>query len=558
MLVLLAAGYVWMGIRVATALGHLESARDAAERTVAAASADDRVGLADGARELAEDLASAQAATEDPIWSVAAGAPVIGGDLAAVQALAQALGPAAAATQPLLDALRGPGREASATGEGLEPLAAQAAHAHAALAGIDTSSLLPPVAAAIERTRSLLGDALPPLRTAAALAPLAVAVEGEGPTRILVMLQNNAELRTGGGITGAYLQITAAGGAFTLDAQTSSSDFAPRTTPILEVPSALSTLYGDVVARFAQNASMPADFATTAQLASAWWQSRGGSAPDLVVSVDPVVLVAALRITGPVTLADGSALTADDAIERLLVDPYYTLDADGQTALMQDAAARVFTQLTADQVDPLAWAAALAQPVARGRISAWSADPTIQASVAGGALGGPGARLAAAGPEGYGLWLNDGTGGKMGGFLDIGVTIQTAQCRADGRADVLVRLTMTSTAPRGADTVLPGDVTGRGMFGTASGDIGTSVAIAAPPGTFLASVTKAGAPARVAQAVEDDRPTTLLRVNLSPGERNVVEFRFVAAQPGPASPVLVHTPTLTAPRMAAPSALACG
>lgn len=557
-LVLMAVAYVWMGVRVGTALGHLESARDAAERTAAAASADDRAGIADGARDLAIELASAQAATEDPIWSVAAQAPVIGGDLSAVQVLAQALGPAASATQPLLDALGGGALDAATTSESLAPLADRTARAHDALTAIDTSTLLPPVADAVERTRTLLGQALPALRTAAALAPLGAAVEGDGPTRILVMLQNNAELRTGGGITGAYLQITAAGGAYTLDGQASSSDFAPRMTPILPVPDALSTLYGDVVARFAQNASIPADFATTAQLASAWWQSRGGAAPDLVVSVDPVVLVAALRITGPVTLADGSALTADDAIERLLVEPYYTLDSNGQTALMQDAAARVFAQLTAGQTDPLAWAAALADPVAAGRISAWSPDPVVEATFAGGELGGPAARLAAAGPDAYGLWLNDGTGGKMGGFLDIGMELQTAQCRADGRADVLVRLVMTSTAPQDAGEVLPGDVTGRGMFGTGAGDIGTSVAVAAPPGTFLSSVTKAGSPARVAQAIEGDRPVTLLRVNLSPGERNVVEFRYVSAQPGQVSPSLVHTPLLTEPRVAATMPLDCG
>jgi hypothetical protein len=556
-LALLAAAYVWMGFRVWTAVGHLESARSAAERTVGAAVAGDRVGLADGARALADELAAAQAASDDPTWAVASLAPVLGRDLDAVQTLAQALGPAAAASEPLTTALRSGTLDADAAGRSLGPLADEVSRAGDALAEIDTTSLLPPIAQAIEQTRAHLADALPTLQTAAALAPLAAVVDGEGPTRILVMLQNNAELRTGGGITGSYLQITANHGAYTLDAQASSSDFTPRITPILETPAALTTLYGDVVARFSQNASMPADFVTTARLASAWWQGRGGAAPDLIVSVDPVVLVAALRITGPVTLSDGSLLTADDAIDRLLVAPYYTLDSDGQTALMQDAAARVFTQLTTASTDPLDWAAALAEPVMAGRISAWSVDPSVQAGLAEGPLGGPEARLVAAGPEAYGLWLNDGTGGKMGGFLDIDIATASSQCRLDGRAEVLVRLTMTSTAPPDAGDVLPGDVTGRGMFGTGVGDIGTSVAVAAPPGTFLSSVTKEGEPARVAQAVEDDRPTTVLRVNLSPGERNVVEFRFVAAQSGPASPVVIHTPMLTGPRIAAPTALPC-
>lgn len=547
-----------MGFRVGVALGHLESARDAAERTVAAASANDRVGLADGARALSDELTAAQAASDDPTWAVATLAPVIGRDLDAIHTLAQTLGPAAAATEPLVGALRSGTVDSTAAGKSLGPLADRVARAHDALAEVDTAPLLSPVAAAVERTRTLLSEALPTLSAAAALAPLGNAVGDAGPTRILVMLQNNAELRTGGGITGSYLQITAANGTYSLDAQSSSSDFTSRTTPIVDTPAALTTLYGDIVGRFPQNASMPSDFATTARLASAWWQERGGPAPDLVVSVDPVILVSALRITGPIALADGSMLTADDAITRLLVDPYYTLDADGQTALMQDAAARVFAQLTAAPPDPFAWAAALAQPVMEGRISAWSANPATEAALSSGLLGGPAARLEAAGPDAYGLWLNDGTGGKMGGFLDLAVAIETSQCRPDGRADVLVRLTMTSTAPQDAGSVLPGDVTGRGMYGTGVGDIGTSVAIAAPAGTFLSSVTKEGAPARVAQADEGGRPTTLLRVNLSPGEVNVVDFRFVTAQPEQAVPVLVHTPMLSEPRIAAPTALACG
>ncbi len=557
-LLLLAIAYAWMGFRVGAALGHLQSARDDAERAVAAASAGDRDSLADGARALSDELTAAQEASDDPTWAVAMLAPVIGRDLDAVRTLAQALGPAAATSEPLVGALRSGTVDVAGATKSLGALAERVARAHDALAEVDTAPLLSPVADAVERTRTLLNEAQPTLSAAAALAPLGDVVGGAGPTRILVMLQNNAELRTGGGITGAYLQITAADGTYSLDAQSSSGDFTPRMTPIVDTPAALTTLYGDVVGRFAQNASMPADFATTARLASAWWQERGGAAPDLVVSVDPVILVAALRITGPIALADGSMLTADDAITRLLVEPYYTLDADGQTALMQDAAARVFAHLTATPPDPFAWAAALAEPVMAGRISAWSADPTTEAALSSGPLGGPGARLEAAGPDGYGLWLNDGTGGKMGGFLDLAVAIETSQCRADGRADVLVRLTMTSTAPQDAGSVLPGDVTGRGMYGTGIGDIGTSVAIAAPAGTFLSSVTKEGSPARVAQAVEDGRPTTLLRVNLSPGEVNVVDFRFVTAQPEHAMPVLVHTPMLSEPRIAETTTLACG
>ncbi|MCT9820048.1 DUF4012 domain-containing protein [Microbacterium sp. W1N] len=558
LLTVVAAAFIWLGLRVVTAATHLDAARDAGERAAQAVAADDPAGLADAAGTLTRELAAAREVAADPTWAVAGLAPVLGGDLAAVQTLAGALGAAAVSAEPLVDALRTGGLQPATAGAAMAPLAAQAARADALLRGIDTGTLLPPVAGAVERTRSLLHEALPTLQTAAALAPLASVAEGDAPVTVLVMIQNNAELRTGGGITGSFLQLTAHDGTFTLDAQASSADFAARSTPVAPVPDALTALYGDVVGRFVQNASMPTDFTLTARLAAAWWTQRGGAAPDLVLSVDPMVLVAALRVVGPVDLGDGTTITADDALTRLLVDPYRTLDTDGQTRFMQDAAARVFARMVAAPPDPLAWGAALAGPVSDGRVSAWSADPQVQSALAASALGGPAARHRLAGDEAYAVSFNDGTGGKMGVYLDVGLQVGAAQCRADGRADVIVRLTMTSTAPLDAATSLPGDVTGRGMFGTGVGDIGTTVAVAAPPGTLLSSVTKAGAPVVVAQADEGGFPTSALRVNLSPQERNVVEFRFVAASPGAAAPVLLHTPMATTPRPGAAVPVSCG
>ncbi len=556
LLAVIGGAYLWMAWRVVTTGQHLLAAQDAGERIAAAAAADDRAALAAAADDLVGELGGAHDAASDPTWAVATLVPVRGTDLSAVHTVADALGSVAHTAAPLVTAFRDDAVDDATAAVGA--LAASAAAASDVLARVDTGPLLAPVAGGVERARSLLDEAVPVLRSAAALAPLSAAVDRDQPTRVLVMLQNNAELRTGGGITGAYLQITAADGAFTLDAQASSGDFTGRSTPIIDLTSTLDALYGDVIGRFPQNASMPTDFAATAALATAWWELRGGDAPDVVVSVDPLVLVAALRVTGPVTLADGSTLTADDAVTRLLVDAYRTLDSDGQTALMQDAAARVFAQMQGGPADPLRWASALAAPIAQGRISAWAADPVSAAALSASPLGGPEARLDAAGAGAFGVWFNDGTGGKMGGYLDVAMAVETAHCRADGRGAVTLSLTMTSTAPADAAHGLPGDVTGRGLFGTAAGDIGTTVAVAAPPGTFLTSVSKEGAAVAVAETVDGGHPTSALRVNLSPGERNVVEFRFVTADAGSTTPVLVHTPLLTEARVTPPAEVSCG
>jgi len=554
LLLLVAAWWVWTAVRAVETATQLLAADAATTRLSAAVTAGDRDAATAAGAALAGELSAAADTADDPIWVIAARAPVVGGDIDALRTLLRSLRPLASESTPLVAALASGTWDQSVD---LTPLVQDAERARTALAHIDTAPLLPPVGRAVERVRDALEQGVPVLRTAAAVEPLLRALDGPAPTRILVLLQNNAEVRTGGGITGSFLQITSQAGVLTLDAQASSSDFAPRATPVADVPPDLATLYGDVVGRFVQNTTIPADFAVSARLASAWWQSRGGAAPDLIVSVDPLVLAAALQVIGPVQLADGSTLTSGDAIDRLLVEPYRALDADGQTALMQDAAARVFAGLAAAPADPLTWMSALSGPIASGSISAWAADADTQDALSRGLLGGPSARLAAAGPDAFGLWLNDATGGKMDGYLDIDIATTVASCRPDGRADIAVQLTMSSTAPADAAHSLPGDVTGHGMYGTAVGDIGTSVAVAAPPGTFLVSVSKDGASLPVATAVESGRPTSLVRVNLSPGERNEIRFAFVAAEPGAVAPEVVHTPLLNVPDVTAPVIRGC-
>src|SRR5690606_37887438 len=160
----------------------------------------------------------------------------------------------------------------------------------------------------------------------------------------------------------------------------------------------------------------PTDFAVTAELATAWWLSRGGQAPDSVIAADPLALHGLLAATGPVALADGSELTADNLAQRVLVDPYLLMDADGQTRFLQSATTPVFDRLTSIAADPITWVRALAGPVAEGRLSLWSSDAGAQQAIDDTVLAGPAGRLASAGPDAFAVFLNDATGGKMDTF----------------------------------------------------------------------------------------------------------------------------------------------
>ncbi|MBD3756633.1 MAG: DUF4012 domain-containing protein [Microbacterium sp.] len=549
----------WAASRVWVAATALQAAAGDARAAVAAAAGGALPEVSASLARLGTAGERAGGAAADPTWSVAASLPFFGDDIAAIGTVSRAAATLGAAVgDPATRAL-------AADGDGvgdltrLAPVLDEAVtgirSAQAELDAIDTSRLVAPVADAVTQARDALDHAAPAMAAARGAAAFWSSI-GTGDARVLVVMQNGAELRTGGGITGSFIELQVTDGRVSLGAQADSSVFPHLSTPILPETPAQQALYGGVLGRYVQNASMATDFAQTAALASAWWQHIGHAPPDAVISLDVPTIGALLRVTGPIDLPDGSQLTSENITQRLLVDPYLSLDSAAQTQFMQSAVTAAAAELTAAPLDPLRLLAALATPIGDGRVSVWSAEPTVQAALADSLLGGPAARLAAA-PDTFGVFFNDATGGKMDPYLDVDIRTTSTVCRADGRSDVVVSLTMRSDAPADAADALPGDVTGRGLFGTGVGDIGTSVSVSAPPGSFAGGVTKDGAPALSVDVADDGRFVSLARVNLSPGEVNVVDFHFTMAAPGAISPVIVTTPMLNAPGITVDSGV-CG
>lgn len=493
---------------------------------------------------------AARAAADGPLWRAFETVPWVGAQLSALRTVAdQSAAVSSAGVGPLLDAADGvgAGMDPAALATAQAPLADAAtvwADADAAVDAVDTDALLPPLADGVAKVRTVLDQGSGAVDGLARAAQVLPGMLGEdAPRDILVMLQNPAEARTGGGITGAFVQLHVDHGRISLVRQADSSLFPWRSTPVAEVPATTTALYGDVVGRFVQNATMTSDFSVSARLASAWWQSAYGTAPDAVIAIDPLVLSALLSVHGPVALPDGSTLTSDDVVDRLLVQPYLTLAPEAQTSYLEQVTSSVFGALTSD-IRPIEWVKALAPAVAEGRVSMWSADAGEQAAISGSAVGGMAERVAAAGDAGFGLYLNDATGGKMDSYLSVAVASGFASCPDADGTTAIVRVTLTSTAPADA-TGWPESMTGGGLFGTAIGDIGTLVTVSAPPGASFAGVVGEKGPKLSANSVDDDRPSTAVRVNVSPGESETVDLRFILPTRPAAAPTIVHTPWLS-------------
>lgn len=570
LLVLLGAG-IWLGVRAVQAQAELKALVPLVDDLRDAAVDRDLAKIEQIADEVGTHASRAAELTGDPVWRAAEIVPFAGPNLTAVRVVSQQLADMSdAAVQPLLDVL-GLVDGASLLDAGKVDLAlieqAQAPLERAAgtfstaaseLDALETANVIADVRDAVIELQGAVHTAAGATASARDAADLLPSLLGaDGPRTILLMFQNNAELRTGGGITGSFTQFDAQDGALSLVDQASSSDFTRLAAPILPTPAADAALFGDDVGTFVQNITMTTDFDFSAELAVAWWQQHTGVTPDVVVAIDPLVIRSVVAAAGGVPLPDGTVLTADDFIDTLLVEPYRTLDQDQQTLLQEAVTAATFDFVLRGGISPLEWIGALTGPVQDGRVSLWTADPDAEALVADTVLGGPRARHAATPGDAFAVWLNDAGGGKMGPFLETAVEPRVEVCRADGKSDVTISVTLTSTAPADAAS-LPTSVTGGGYYGVAPGDISLNLSVAAPEGFLAAGVTDGAE--RLLPADADDRgfPTSLVNVVLAPGQTRTVDFRFTSPTAEPVVPSILHTPLIDDPVIGQATTVACG
>lgn len=558
---LLAIGIVaWVGVRALTVMTELRAASALTSDVRSALEHRDAALMRDAVDAVEGHAAAAAHASSDPVWRGVEVLPFLGPNLAGARVASTQLD---AALRDVADPLLDLSEQFAASDEehraidvtmlrsAAEPLRTAAATLHRAtaeFARLDRTDLVPPLASGIDQLDETVRGLAPTVQALAdanAIGPALLGADGE--RRILLMVQNPAELRSGGGIASAFAELRAVDGRLTLSTQRSSADFDNGRAVDVEIPTELSRMFGAGVGSFVMNTTMTDDFDLTARLSSAWWARVEGSAPDAVLSVDPLVLAALLDVTGPLEI-DGQELSSENVITRLLIDPYLDLSADEQDDLFQRALTVVFERLTTSDVDPLHLLEALAQPVANGRISLWSAHAAEQKLIATTPLGGLAARQRSA-PDVFSVAFNDMTGAKMGTFLDVQVSVGSAVCRGDGYSDLVVEVTLASSAPVDSATTLPGRMTGEGLSGIAPGDIGTLVTVAGPLGAFAGAVRVDGAPGSPVDTTLAGAVQLTEGVILGPGQATVIDFHFTVPSELADSPRVIHTPLLIEPEI---------
>ncbi len=212
----------------------------------------------------------------------------------------------------------------------------------------------------------------------------------DGKRTYLVLFQNNAEIRATGGLPGALAVITADNGKIAMSTQGSAAaDLGSYDKPALPLTKEERALFDVKMGIFPGDSNFTPDFPRTAELVQAMWERAQGQTVDGVLSTDPVALSHVLEGTGPVRLASGEQLTAQNAVQLLLNTVYLEQpDTTLQNNYFASAARSVFDAVSSGQGNPREVLGGLAQSASERRLLVWSDDAEEQELIAPTALSG--------------------------------------------------------------------------------------------------------------------------------------------------------------------------
>lgn len=556
----------------------LEQAIPLAKKAQEQVMAGDTEGAAATVDQLAVHAAEARRLTDDPLWRSFEWVPVAGPNLAAVRVASTSVdqlveGVVRPATTLSLDALK-PANGAidlvaladlAAVVDGVADTIDQVS---GELGTVDRDQLIGPVADGIVQLDEAVGQIQPMIGPAStALEVLPKALGSEGPRNYLLLFQNNAEARGTGGNPASLLLLNVTDGRISIAQQASSSDFQNgRPAPIIELDPETEALYGDKIGRYMMDVTLTPDFAETSELIRAFWAESFGTQVDGVISFDPVALGYLLGATGPVTLATGETLTAENTASTVLNDVYFRYEEpEAQDAFFAGAAASVFKVLTSGAGETDALIEALSRSIEEGRLMYAPSDAAEAELIAG-------TRITGALPTDneeqsvVGVYVNDVTQGKMDYYLQLDVTGTTDACTVDAATAPTFTTVATLTS-----TVRPEDVDGLAEYIATGkyfpkGDISSDVVLYGPVGSTFQSAKLDGAPAAVTPLTHLGRPAVKINVRNLPGTAHTVTAVFAGAPDAAYGPLEVwHTPlvrpanvTIDAPGCDAAAADAAG
>ncbi|SCG44618.1 DUF4012 domain-containing protein [Micromonospora halophytica] len=546
---LLLAGAGWVGFRGWQARTSLLNAASLARELSAQIVAGDAARAQRTLAALQEQSGSARSTTGGPAWWLAGNMPYTGDDLTAVRRIAVAVDDLARkAFPPLvqtdvsalvpkegrldLGALR-------SVAQRLTRVDAAVRDSSASLRTVPTGGLLPEVQDALDGLRveiDRLAGLLSGMSKGAQLLPALLGVDGA--RTYLLVSQNLSELRATGGMFGAYAVVRARAGRLELVKQGTAVDLKSFTPP-LALDAETRGLYADLPGRYPADVNLTPHFPTAAKLYREMVRQRAGVTADGVLAVDPVALSYLLAAVGPVAVPGYPALSAETVVRTLLADSYLTMDLDEQDDFYAASAAAVFNSLLGRDVNPRGVLSAFNRSITERRILFWSARPEEQRTLAENRLSGilPEKEKAPT----VGVFLNDGSGAKLGYYLRPSATLTVGDCQDEGRRELRLRFTLHSSAPAAGLTKA---VLGMGKSGDPY-SARTLVTVYSPAGGAVVGARLDGVETQLGSGTDRRRQVAIANVEVRPGATRTLDVDLLTGRATGGTPELWLTPTAT-------------
>lgn len=396
--------------------------------------------------------------------------PVLGRSLDAERRVAKAAGAAVAAALDIDDATRNLGTTGRVDLAALER-AARTLQARADQLRLPARRLREApthwvpgfVTRNVRAAQEQLGNVDAQLAKAAATArALRGVLGGDGPRHVLVVLENNAELRGTGGLVSTFALGTAQDGVLRLepfrDVREVSDDAAQAR--VVPSPPDFASHYGPYRANTTlwRNTTMTPDAPTAAAVLAEAAAHTTGVRPDVVLLLDVPGIAQIVDATNPIVL-DGKQLTGPELIKTLLVDAYVGRtgeDAQNDRRHREERAADAALRDLTNAPASLALAKALADATSGRHLALWSARAEEQADLvtsgAAGAVDPRGADLALAVTNNLGD--SPGVGNKLDYYIDRKLAVSVVVGRE--HATVTQTLTLINRAPTGLTPYVEG------------------------------------------------------------------------------------------------------
>lgn len=393
-----------------------------------------------------------------PLWDVATLVPVVGEDIRSVQTLGSAAYTLVnEALVPIADSVSGVSlsnliqdgainvdlvRTLSDSVEGAIPVVRSSVETITSL----PEAHIPQLQEVLSEVQEPLGElqsALDLVEPVLDVLPQMLGADGQTRT-YLVIAQNNAEVRSTGGLPGSWVTISVTDGVMTLGESTTLVNQPGFDVPVSEEE---RIHLGMTIGTNAAQMTMTPNFVRVGELAQGYWEQAGYGTVDGVISVDPIFLQRLLGLTGGFTASDGTVIDGTTAAEELLSGTYWKFgnDGDAQDEYFGAVAALAFEHVMNNlgSVELGDFLDVINESAEDGRLLVWMADETeedvvMQAGLAGELGDDPTTPV-------LGVYINDATVSKISWYAAVGTAIGEGVENEDGTTTYDVTTTITNT-----------------------------------------------------------------------------------------------------------------